>query len=107
VDALRSLAAIAMEQKNSPEARDIMKKLESLGGSTPELTYNLGLLLQSMGDHNSAAECYRTTLQHKPQFTGALINLGHALKAAGQNNQARKLWSQAVAADPELAAKYF
>jgi tetratricopeptide (TPR) repeat protein len=63
--------------------------------------------LQSMGDHNSAAECYRTTLQHKPQFTGALINLGHALKAAGQNDQARKLWSQAVAADPELAAKYF
>jgi len=106
-DALRSLATVAIEQKNASEAREAIQKLDSLGAATPELTYNLGLLLQSTGDYNSAAECYRTTLQHKPQFSGAMINLGHALKAAGQDDQARELWSQAVAADPELAAKYF
>jgi hypothetical protein len=32
----------------------------------------------------TAADCYRVTLQHKPEFTGAMINLGHALKADGQ-----------------------
>ena len=106
-DALRSLAAVAIEQKNAGEARQAIQKLDSLGAATPELTYNLGLLLQSAGDHNSAAECYRTTLRHKPQFTGAMINLGHALKAAGQDDQAKELWSQAVAADPGLAGKYF
>jgi tetratricopeptide (TPR) repeat protein len=107
VDALRSLAAVAIEQKNAGEAREAMQKLAALGASTPELNYNLGLLLQAAGDHNAAAECYRTTLQQKPQFSGALINLGHALRAAGQHDQAKELWGQAVAADPELAARYF
>ncbi|MDP9115228.1 MAG: tetratricopeptide repeat protein, partial [Acidobacteriota bacterium] len=106
-DGLRSLAAVAIEQKNAAEAQEAMKKLAALGASMPELNYNLGLLLQAAGDHNGAAECYRTTLQHKPQFSGALINLGHALRAAGQDEQARELWSQAVAADPEMAARCF
>jgi TolA-binding protein len=46
-------------------------------------------------------------LQHKPDFGGAMINLGHALKAVGQEEEARNIWSQAVAADPGLATKYF
>jgi tetratricopeptide (TPR) repeat protein len=106
-EALRSLAAVAIEQKNAAEAREAMQKLDALGAATPELNYNLGLLLQAAGDHSAAAECYRNTLQHKPQFSGALINLGHALRAAGQDEQAKQLWSQAVAADPELAGRYF
>ncbi len=105
-DALRYLAAVAIEQKNSSEAREIIGKLGSLGPPSPELQYNLGLLLQSTGDYGAAAECYRATLQHKPEFSGAMINLGHALKAAGQEEEARNAWSQAVAADPALAAKY-
>ena len=60
-----------------------------------------------MGDHNAAAECYQTTLQHKPSFSGAMINLGHAFKAAGKDEEARLSWSQAVAVDPDLAARYF
>ena len=46
-----------------------IRKLDSLGAPAPELSYNLGLLLQSTGDYNAAAECYRATLQHKPQFS--------------------------------------
>jgi tetratricopeptide (TPR) repeat protein len=103
-DALRYLAAVAIEQKNSSDAREIIGKL---GLPAPELQYNLGLLLQSTGDYSAAADCYRVTLQHKPELTGAMINLGHALKAAGQEEEARNAWSQAVAADPNLAAKYF
>jgi tetratricopeptide (TPR) repeat protein len=106
-DALRYLAAVAIEQKNSSEAREIIGTLGSLGPASPELQYNLGLLLQSTGDYSAAADCYRVTLRHKPEFTGAMINLGHALKAAGQEEEARNVWSQAVAADPDLAAKYF
>jgi tetratricopeptide (TPR) repeat protein len=102
-DAPRYLAAVAIEQKNSSEAREIIGKLGST--PSPELQYNLGLLLQSTGDHSAAVECYRVTLQHKPEFQGALINLSHALKAAGQEEEARNVWSHAVAADPKLAAK--
>ena len=105
-DALCYLAAVAIEQKNSSEAREIIGKLGSLGAPAPELQYNLGLLLQSAGDHGAAAECYRVTLQHKPEFSHAMINLGHVLKASGQEEEARNVWSQAAAADPALAAKY-
>jgi len=106
-DTLRYLAAVTIEQKNVGEALEIIGRLASLGAPSPELQYNLGLLLQSTGDNQAAADCYRVTLQHKPQFGGAMINLGHALKAAGQEEEARNVWSQAVAADPDLAAKYF
>jgi protein O-GlcNAc transferase len=98
---------VAIEQKNASEAREIIGKIGLLGPPSPELQYNLGLLLQSTGDSIAAAECYRATLQHKPEFSGALINLGHALKAAGQDEEARNVWSQAVAADSKLAARYF
>jgi tetratricopeptide (TPR) repeat protein len=107
VDALRSLTAVAIEQKNSGEALECIRQLDSLGAPSPELSYNLGLLLQSMGDYTGAAECYRATLQHKPAFSGAMINLGHAYKAAGKDEEARQSWSHAVAADPDLAASYF
>jgi tetratricopeptide (TPR) repeat protein len=103
---LRYLAAVAIEQKNLSEARETIGKLGSQGPPSPELQYNLGLLLQSTGDYGAAADCYRATLQHKPEFTAAMINLGHALKATGQEEEARHAWSQAVAADPTLAAKY-
>ena len=105
-DALRYLAAVAIEQRNAGEAREIMSKLGSVEQPSPELQYNFGLLLQSTGDHGAAADCYRATLQHKPEFTAAMVNLGHALKAVGREEEARSVWSQAVAADPTLAAKY-
>ena len=106
-EALRSLAAVTIQQKNSREARELVDKLAALGAPSPELSYNLGLLLQSTGDFNAAAECYQATLQHKPGFAGALINLGHALKSAGKEDEARHAWNQAVAANPELAGKCF
>jgi len=106
-DALRSLAAVAIEQKNAGQAREFLHKLDYLGTSAPELSYNLGLLLQSTGDYEAAVECYRMTLRDKPEFSGALISLGHALNAAGKEEEARHAWSRAVAADPELANKYF
>jgi len=104
---LRYLAAVAIEEKASRQAREFIGQLASLGTPSPELSYNLGLLLQSTGDHHAAAECYQETLQHKPEFSEAMVNLGHALKATGKEDQALQAWRRAVATDPELAAKYF
>jgi len=106
LEASRYLAAVAIEQNNSSEAREMIGRLESAGAPSPELQYNLGLLLQSTGDFRAAAECYRATLQHKPEFGDAMINLSNALKEAGQEEEARDVWSRAVAANPGLAARY-
>ena len=72
-----------------------------------ELSYNLGLLLQSAGEPAKAAECYQMASAAQPDFPAALTNLGHALKAVGKDEEARAAWSKAVEVDPELAAKYF
>ena len=36
-----------------------------------------------------------------------MLNLGHALKAVGKDEEAKLMWSRAVTVDPELAGKYF
>ena len=68
------------------------------------MSYNLGLLLQSVGEQEKAAECYQLASETQPDFPAALTNLGHALKASGKDEEARAAWSKAVEVDPELAA---
>ena len=41
------------------------------------------------------------------QFAEALLNLGHALKAQGRNEEAKSFWRQAINVKPELAKGYF
>ena len=65
------------------------------------------LLLQAAGENQAAAECYQLAVDKKPDFTDAMLNLGHALKAAGKEEEAKQVWSKAVTVDPELAGKYF
>jgi tetratricopeptide (TPR) repeat protein len=106
-DALRALTAIAIERKDHMRAWELHQKLTALGERSLELSYNLGLLLQSAGEAEKAAECYQTASETQPDFPAALTNLGHALKEAGKDEEARAAWSKAVQVDPELAAKYF
>ncbi len=105
--ALRALTGIAIERRNHEQAWKLHQKLIALGQDSVELSYNLGLLLQSAGENQLAVECYQTTVKKKPGFPEALLNLGHALKAAGKEDEGHQVWSKAVAADAGLAAKYF
>ncbi len=73
----------------------------------PELNYNIGILLQRSNLQEDAARSYRRATEEKPDFAEALLNLGHALKALGQDQEARACWQQACEAKPELGRKYF
>jgi len=106
-DALRALIAIAIERKDHQRGWELLQKLNALGDRSVELSYNLGLLLQAAGENKLAADCYRIAVDKKPEFSEALLNLGHALKAIGQEEEARQAWSKAVSNDPALATKYF
>ncbi len=46
-------------------------------------------------------------MNQKPRFSEALINLGHALRAMGDEAEANACWRKAVEYEPELAGKYF
>ena len=54
-----------------------------------------------------AIRLYNEALVERPNFPEALLNLGHALKAQGHEEEARKHWRDAIQAKPELAQGYF
>ncbi|MEP7353932.1 MAG: tetratricopeptide repeat protein [Acidobacteriota bacterium] len=106
-DALRALTAIAIERKDHKAAWEYFKKLTSTGAKSFELAYNLGLLLQNSHEPAMAVDAYRQAAEQQPSFAPAWINLGHALKTQGKQQEAAQVWSKAVDADPALAAKFF
>jgi tetratricopeptide (TPR) repeat protein len=106
-EALRALAAVAVDQGDYVLALDAEAKLDRLGERIPELNYNIGVLLQQSNLQEDAARSYRRATEQKPEFAEALLNLGHALEALGQEDEARGCWQQAVQAKPELAESYF
>jgi tetratricopeptide (TPR) repeat protein len=106
-DALRGLAAIAVDQEDYQEALDLQARLIELGERTPELFYNTGLLLQRVGQVEDSVRLYKEALNVKPDFAEALLNLGHAHKSLGQEEEARACWHQALESKPDLAQGYF
>jgi tetratricopeptide (TPR) repeat protein len=78
-----------------------------MGERSPELFYNAGLICQKRGQMTEAARHYEQALTQQPAFAEALLNLGHARKAMGDEEAARACWRKAVEAKPELAESYF
>ena len=107
LDALRGLAALAVEHGNFDQALDYQARLIEKGERSPELFYNTGLLLQKSGQLTDAERLYREALQERDQFPEALLNLGHVLKGLGQQDQARDCWKRALEQKPDLASSYF
>jgi len=106
-DAMRGLAALALDCQDYAEAYDLHRQLIRLGEHGPELYYNTGLLCQKLGQTEEAAMFYRQALVLDPQRLEALLNLGHVLMALGKAEEARSYWRKAIREKPELAETYF
>ena len=106
-DAVRGLAALALEQQDYDEAYDLHRRLIELGERGAELFYNAGLICQKRGMTAEAVKFYQQALAEDPQFAEALLNLGHALMSMGQEEEARSYWRKAIREKPELAQLYF
>src|SRR5581483_4465409 len=106
-EALRAQAALAVEMEDANLALELEAKLTDLGERIPELSYDIGILLERSKLFEEAARSYRRAAEEKPDFGEALLNLGHALRALGQEEEARTCWQMAVEAKPELAEQYF
>jgi tetratricopeptide (TPR) repeat protein len=107
VEFLRILAVVAVEEQDYDEAVRLEARLGEAGEPWPELSFNVGVLLQKAGRHNDAVQAFQHATKAKPGFGEALLNLGHALKALGQEDKAKQCWRDAVKAMPELAENYF
>ncbi|HUJ01506.1 MAG TPA: tetratricopeptide repeat protein [Usitatibacter sp.] len=72
-------------------------------GPTPQVHYNLALLLQEDGRAEEAIAGYRAALALAPAFAAAHNNLANALKEVGRVGEALAHYAEAVRADPGLA----
>ena len=106
-DAVRGLAALALDLEDFDDAFQQHRRLIELGEHGPELFYNAGLICQKRGQTQDAVTFYQQALNEDPQFAEALLNLGHALMSLGQEDDARSFWRRAIREKPELAQTYF
>jgi tetratricopeptide (TPR) repeat protein len=107
VEAIRGLAALAIEREDFERALDLQARLITLGENNPELLYNTGLLLHRTGQFDDAIQLYTQALEQRADFAEAYLNLGHAWKAKGNIETARECWNKALSMKPELARDYF
>ena len=104
---IESLERIAVDRDDALVALDCHEKLAESNIETPEMAYNLGVVLQKENEPELAAKCYVRALEQKPDFDLALLNLGYALHDLGREDEARACWGKAIRLDPALACGYF
>ncbi len=104
---VEELGRIAVEHNDALLALDCQEKLSESQRETPEMDYNLGVVLQMESELELAAKYYIRALEKKPDFGQALLNLGHALQGLGREAEARACWGKAILLDPTLAEGYF
>jgi tetratricopeptide (TPR) repeat protein len=104
---IRELERIAVERGDALLALDCHEKLTETSLETPEMDYNLGVVMQSESELELAAKFYLRALEKKPDLSSALLNLGHTLEGLGRTTEARTCWGKAIRMNPELAVGYF
>lgn len=104
--AVRCLVAMAVERQEFKQASSLFQQLLDADGMEPELLYNTGLALQKLGRAADAAAYYRKALEQRPEFPEAQLNLGHALMASGEYEEARTCWQAAVRGNLNLAEHF-
>jgi tetratricopeptide (TPR) repeat protein len=104
--ALRCLAALAIARQDWKQAASLNQQLIELEGPSADVLYNAGLALQKLGRTADAAAYYRKALAQQPRFPEAQLNLGHALMAAGEHEEARACWQAAIGGNLDLSEQF-
>lgn len=107
VEALSGLAAVAVDQGDWETAVAARKKLVELKSAVPELTYNIGVMLDRQNRLDEAVRLYCEALKERPRFPEVLLNLGHALERLGRQAEAVECWRRALDLNPAYAIDYF
>jgi len=67
---------------------------------SPQLLYNLGIVLERQGRIEDAVRQFRACLERDPRYVAAAYNLGRLLHKSGRFEEAAAAHRQALAADP-------
>ncbi|GKQ52437.1 tetratricopeptide repeat protein [Bradyrhizobium sp. Ce-3] len=89
------------------EAGDLAGALSLLARATASAApasvwFDLGVVKQDLRDHDGAARAYRKTLEIKPDYAEAALNLGIALQESGEPDAAMQAFARAYGLRPQL-----
>ncbi len=100
-NALNSLGYTMVEQnRNLDEARDLLERALDLEPDNPYILDSVGWYLFRINDYEAALEFLSRSYEKMPAPDVA-AHLGEAMWQVGRKEQARKLWAQALARDPD------
>ncbi len=88
------------------KAEAILKIIQK---ETPDESYChniLGIICRKRGQPEKAVEHYRRAIKLEPDDPGILFNLSRALKASGNEAEARKAYDKCLALDPEFDQEF-
>ena len=92
MEALRGLAALAIQASDFDTALEYHVRLIDLGERSSEVLYNTGLMYEKAGQLDKAVRLYRDALAQQPDMPEALLNLGRILESNGKSDEARACW---------------
>jgi tetratricopeptide (TPR) repeat protein len=107
LEALKGLATVTLAQNRNERSLELHELLLEHGGPDADVSYNCGVLAQKLNDLRKAVQFYRDAIAVRPGFPEALLNLGHAMKTLGNDDDARAAWIPALELRPEFALRYF
>jgi tetratricopeptide (TPR) repeat protein len=92
-DVLRLSGMVARKRGDQRAARDFLQRSLALAPAHPETLNVLGLVQIDAGKPDEAADVFRQALSAKPDYGPAKLNLARALKAAGRESEALKVYA--------------
>ena len=92
-DVLRLSGMVARKRGDQSAARDFLQRSLALAPAHPETLNVLGLVQVDAGKPDEAADVFRQALSAKPDYGPAKLNLARALKAAGRESEALKVYA--------------
>ena len=91
---------LALAYSDAGDALQALAELDVVLGHQPEnfrAHNNRGSALQTLGRLSEAEESYRRALELAPHMEPPYINLGHLLQSRGKPEEARRLYTEAIA----------
>jgi predicted TPR repeat methyltransferase len=88
-------------------AAELIAQAIAAGGATPDIHYNLAIVLKSLGRLPEAAASYERAIALKPDYADAHNNLGNIRKELGESAKARASFERALQIKPGNADSHY
>jgi tetratricopeptide (TPR) repeat protein len=104
---LRAVELLRSGADNTAEEEACYRHALALRPDYPEAHNNLGAVLRSRGDHDSAAERYREALRLRPDYPEAHYNYALLLETLGSTSGAASHYLRALSLRPEYVDAHY